>query len=165
LSRREFFREGQDYYEAFDLRGANEKPYQPLPDGFIPDIKSNARALQILAARCLEQSCRSSVANLTDKREKGSLRKGAYYLARIVYIQHMAPIDELLHAVSEEERSAKVARKVIKGVTDVADGAFDNARNLFVAALTEYLAKYGGNEDAALKNSAFAESVDSAARQ
>ena len=52
LSRREFFREGNDYFRVFNLKG-DEVGVQPgpLPDGFIPNEKANLRALQILAAR------------------------------------------------------------------------------------------------------------------
>jgi hypothetical protein len=46
LSRREFFRQGDDYYRAFNLRG-EEGDAQPgaLPDGFTPAEPANRRAL------------------------------------------------------------------------------------------------------------------------
>ncbi len=161
LSRREFFREGNDYYEAFNLRGEQgETPPGQLPDGFEPDEKSNHRALQILAARCLEESCRLSIAAIQDKREKGSLRKGAYYLARIVYLKQQKLIDDLVDNSSSKERKANVAREFIDAVTKASENAFDDAKNAFKQSLRAYLRKEGGNEDAALKNSAFARRVD-----
>ena len=165
LSRREFFRQGDRYYEAFNLRGEEgDAQPGPLPDGFVPNESTNVRALQILAARCLEESCRSGIAGIQDKRERGSLRKGAYYLARIVYLRQQSQIEDLVAKASPEGRKADVARELIGAVTKVGGVTFDEARNLFKHALKDYLASMGGNEDAALKNSEFARRVDKCAK-
>jgi hypothetical protein len=164
LARREFFREGDDYYRAFNLRGpdGDAQPGQ-LPDGFIPDEHTNRKALQILVARCLEEICRNEVAGIQDKHDRGSLRKGAYYLARIVYLRNKDRVDKLIIDSGSLERKAGVARQVVETVNKIGSAAFDQARQLFAGALTAYLKTNGGNEDAALKNSEFARQVDALA--
>ena len=166
LSRREFFREGNDYYRVFNLRGeeAGSQP-GPLPDGFNPNEeaileKANLRALQVLAARVVEEECRKSIGSIEDKRERGSLRKGAYYLARIIYLKKKSEIDPILAEAATQERKAAVASKVLDSVSTIAKASVDISRKVFAQALKDYLAKEGGNEDAALKNSAFAKLVD-----
>ena len=165
LSRREFFRQGDDYYRAFNLRGSDgDAQPGPLPEGFKPGEPANNRALQIMAARCLEEGCRSGIAGIQDKRERGSLRKGAYYLARIIYLRQQTKVDNLVAKASSQDRKAEVARKLIADISQVVTMSFDDARKLFQQALKDYLAKEGGNEDAALKNSAFATRVDALAK-
>ena len=165
LKRREFFRQGDDYYRAFNLRGEEgETDPGPLPDAFVPNQNANRRALQILAARCLEESCRSGIAAIQDKQQRGSLRKGAFYLARIAHLKHQPKIDALLAETSRQDRKANVARKFIEAVSKIGKDSFDDARKTFNQALQTYLAKEGGNEDAALKNTEFAKKVDTLAR-
>lgn len=166
LSRREFFRQGDEYYKAFNLRHEDgEDSAGPLPDGFEPDESSNLRALQILAARCLEQSCRLGIAAIQDKQKRGSLRKGAFYLARIVYLKQQIEIDELIATASAEDRRADTARKLVEALNKIGTKSFDVARNTFNKALDSYVEKEGGNEDAALKNTKFAALVDELAKQ
>jgi hypothetical protein len=164
LSRREFFRQGDDYYKAFNLRGPDGDA-QPglLPDGFKPAEPASYRALQILAARSLEEGCRLGIANIQDKLERGSLRKGAYYLARSIYLKQQPKIDDLIAEAAVKDRKAEVARKLIDVLSNIVKASFDDARKLFQEALKVYLAQHGGNEDAALKNTAFAKNVDSLA--
>ena len=153
LSRREFFREGDEYYKAFDLLGVVEGEAQPgpLPDGFVPDEKTNLRGLQILAARCLEEICRVEVAAIQDKKERGSLRKGAYYLAHIAYLRRKGQIDKLVTEAARLERKVDVARKFIEAVTKLGKEAFHDAKKTFKTELAAYMKKEGANEDAALK--------------
>jgi len=167
LSRREFFRQGDEYYKAFNLRGEEgDKDPAPLPEGFEPDESSNHRALQILAARCLEEICREGIKAIVNKNEKGSLKKGAFYLARIVYLKKQSDIDSLITDAASEKRRAEVARQLIEGIREKGTETFDDARKTFNDALHAYLETEGGNEDAALKNSKFAEKyVDDRAQQ
>lgn len=160
LSRREFFRQGDEYYRVFNLRGADgdDQP-GPLDEAFEPNEASNARALEILTARCIEEACRSQIAEVP-KDQRGPLKKGAYYLARIVFKQHEANVGELVVKHKDEERKPDVAKKVIAATTKLGTDGFSAARSVFEAALKEYLGKEGGNEDAALKNTAFATLVD-----
>ncbi len=170
LSRREFFRQGEDYYKVFNLRGATgEAEPGPLPDGFDVDDPANRetanlRAMQILAARVLEEECRASIAAIQDKRKRGSLRKGAYYLSRIIYRQQQNKIDEVLAEVAHQERKVEISREVITSITDIAKRVMDHSQEIFNQAVQDYLQKEGGNEDAALKNSAFAQLVDERAK-
>jgi len=161
LSRREFFRQGDEYYKAFNLSGEDgEDSAGPLPDGFEPNEESNLRALQILTARCLEQSCRLGIAAIQDKQKRGSLRKGAFYLGRIVYLKQQSEIDDLIAKASAQDRRADLARKLIDALNKIGEKSFDDARITFSQALDEYLKEEGGNEDAALKNTKFAQRVD-----
>ncbi len=161
LSRRVFFREGNDYYRVFDLRGPDgETPPGQLPDGFEPKEAASQRALEMLAARCIEESCRTQTAKVT-KQERGSLKKGAYYLARIVFKQHEEEIRRLVDENKDAERKPVVAEKVIAAMRALGDSGFASARPVFEQALKEYLGKEGGsNEDAALKNKDFQQLVD-----
>jgi 16S rRNA A1518/A1519 N6-dimethyltransferase RsmA/KsgA/DIM1 with predicted DNA glycosylase/AP lyase activity len=92
------------------------------------------------------------------------LRKGAFYLARIAHLKHQPKIDALLAETSPQDRKANVARKFIEAVSKIGKDSFDDARKTFNQALQTYLAKEGGNEDAALKNTEFAKKVDTLAR-
>lgn len=166
LSRREFFREGDDYYRVFNLRpeDADAQP-GPLPEGFNPNEDgimeaANLRALRILAARVLEEQCRKTINSIQDKRERGSLRKGAYYLARIIYRQHGNQIDAILSNAAGKPRKATTAREVVDSISAVGVASAGDARVVFELALVDYIQQHGSNEDAALKNSAFARLVD-----
>lgn len=164
-SRREFFRQGDDYYRAFNLRGPDgDSQSGPLPDGFKPEEPANQRALEILAARSLEESCRLGIAGIQPKQERGSLRKGAYDLARIIYLKQQAKLDRLVAEAAKHERKADVSRKLNDVISGIVKTFFDDARKLFQQALKDYLDKEGGNEDAALKNTEFAKKVDVLAR-
>lgn len=160
LSRREFFRQGDEYYRVFNLRGEDgETQPGPLAEGFEPNEASNGRALEIVTARCIEEACRSQIAQVA-KEQRGPLKKGAYYLARIVFRQHEAEISELVAKHKDDQRKPDVAKKIIAPVTNLGNDGFKAARAVFEAALKEYLEREGGNEDAALKNTAFATLVD-----
>jgi hypothetical protein len=161
LSRREFFRQGEDYFRAFNLRGTiGESDLSLLPDDFQPNQDSNRRAIQILAARSLEEACRKGIARTMDRRGKGSLRKGAYYLARISYLKSKQAIDGLIDTAAEEDRGPNPARDLVDKVRAIGEQSFDQARAVFTQALQKYLKDHGGNEDAALKNTEFAKLCD-----
>jgi len=160
LSRREFFRQGEDYYRVFNLREPDaESPASPLPEGFEPGAAANVRALDILAARCIEEACRVNIAKVP-KQDRGPLKKGAYYLARIIFLQNKAQVLDVVAKLKGQERKPCVSKEVIESVSMIGNKGFIAARGVFEAAITEYLAKEGGNEDAALKNTAFASLVD-----
>jgi len=160
LSRREFFRQGEDYYRVFNLRDPGEESSAgPLPEGFVPDATANARVLEILVARCIEEVCRSNIAKVS-KQERGPLKKGAFYLARIIFRQNEAEIRKIIGTKKDEERKPCVSKLVIDSVSAIGNTSFSAARRVFESALGEYLKKEGGNEDAALKNSNFARLVD-----
>ena len=160
LSRREFFRQGYDYYRVFNLRDpGDESTPGLLPDTFEPGEGASARALEMLAARGLEVVCRNEIANVP-KEERGQLRKGAYYLARIIFKRHEQQVHDLVEALKAQPRKPDVAKQMIETMTAVAHEAFPEARNAFETALHDYLDSKGGNEDAALKNTAFAALVD-----
>ncbi len=165
LSRREFFRQGDDYYRAFNLQGP-EGDARPgsLPENFAPSEPANLRALQILAARSLEENCRAYIAAIQDKQLRGSLRKGSYYLARIVYLKKQGKIDDLIVKASPQERKAEVARKLTEAISSIAKDSMEDARKIFQEAMKQYLNNEWGNEDAALKNSEFALKVDDLAK-
>jgi hypothetical protein len=92
------------------------------------------------------------------------LRKGAYYLARIVYLRQQPRIDDLVAEAAPRERKAQVAREFLESIDAIVSTSFDEARRLFQQGLNAYLAEEGGNEDAALKNTEFARKLDALAR-
>jgi hypothetical protein len=161
LSRREFFREGDDYYKTFNLRGEEgDLEPGPLPENFRPEEKANLRALSILAARALEVISRKCISKIQDKREKGSLHKGAYYLSRIIYLSHKNTIEESIAKASSMERKKDVAFALYENTTKLGEASFNDSRSIFISAIKQYLSKEGGNEDAALKNTKFAQFVE-----
>lgn len=165
LSRREFFREGENYFRVFNLRGeeGETEPGQ-LSDDFEPNEDSNRRALEILAARAMETECRGGIAAVGDKKERGALRKGAYYIARIAYLMNETTIkEEIDQAVKSKEREPNLASGVIEKASMAAIETFAAAYRLFLLTLEDYLEEHEGNEDAALKNTAFARKIDEAA--
>lgn len=95
-----------------------------------------------------------------DGRKRFPKIKGEYYLARIIYLKQRSKIDPILSDAASRDRKAAVSRKVIDSVAPIAKASLDSSRKVFVQALKDYLSKEGGNEDAALKNSAFATLVD-----
>ncbi len=164
LSRREFFRKGDDYYNVFNLRGDDgEESNSTLPEDFTPGADARRRALQIFVARCLEEGCRRGIACIEDKRNRGSLRKGAYYLAHIIYLKQKAMIDELINEASVKPPRAKVSRGLSLTADEIVGQSFNDACIIFQEVLANYLREVGGNEDAALKNSAFARKVEAEA--
>lgn len=86
------------------------------------------------------------------------------YLARIIYLKQQTKIDGLVAKAAPQDRKAEVARNLSDALSDVVNASFDDARKLFQQALKDYVAKEGGNEDAALKNTEFAKKVDTLAR-
>lgn len=165
LSRREFFRQGDDYYRAFDLRGAEgEEEVGALPDDFEPGEPANRRALQILAAFYLVEGCRTSIKAIKDKQQRGSLRKGGFYLARISYLQRKDHIDNMIVQWSTSERKPEIAEKLQQAMSSVVKDAFNGSRTIFLRTLEAYLKQEGTNEDAALKNRKFAHQVDENAK-
>ena len=112
----------------------------------------------------MEESCRSGIASIGDKQERGSLRKGAYYLARSIYLKQRTQIDALIGKASSLDRKAEVSRKLVDAVSAVAKASQEDARRIFRQALQKYLAAEGGYEDAALKNSEFACQLDEMAQ-
>ncbi len=163
LSRREFFREGDEYYKAFDLREESSDPPGPLPDDFEAGIFAYARALEILAARCLEEYCRSAVKKLQETESRGPLRKGAYYLARVVYLLNQREIKDLVDSAKGAEKNPQTAREFSKSINEIAQRSFQKSKELFLEQLDRYVKEKSGNEDAALKNSSFAQQVEQAA--
>ncbi len=166
MSRKEFFREGDEYYTVFNLTGAEgEEQPGPLPEGFAPNADSQERVLEILSARCLEEESRRLVNKVADKAEKGHLRKGAYYLARIIYLLKRLDIARAISEMKAEEPRSESAKRLMSIVQEHARASFESAKNVFLTTLQSYLATDAGNEDAALKNSKFARAVDEAARK
>ena len=160
LSRREFFRQGHDYFRVFNLRGETGEDPDRLPDDFTPGGPAYLRALQIFAARVMEEACREKIVQIKDKLKKGSLRKGAYYLARIVYVAGRNAIDAEIGQAAKNEPKADIAKKLKTLLAGRVESCYAAAQKVFEKALAEYLKKEGGNEDAALKNTAFATLVD-----
>jgi hypothetical protein len=81
-------------------------------------------------------------------------------LARIIYLQHQSQVLDIVKKAKDEERKPPTSKKVIESMEAIGNAGFTGARSVFETALKEYLGREGGNEDAALKNTAFAELVD-----
>jgi hypothetical protein len=136
-----------------------------LPESFEPGEAASERALQIIVARCLEESSRRGIKAIEDRKRRASLRKGAYYLARIIYLRNGKALEKLVEESRGLERKAKVAEDLIRRVSEVAERSFEDACKVFTSAMKEYLEKERANEDAALKNSEFAKRVDAASQK
>jgi len=103
---------------------------------------------------------RAASASLGYKQERGPLKKGAFYLARIAYNQHKDEIQTVIAKLKDIERKPSVAKKLIDVASNLGLKGFDRARPVFEETIKDYLIKDGGNEDAALKNTEFARLID-----
>ena len=113
-----------------------------------------------MAARTIEEQCRKGIELEKDKHTRGALRKGAYYLARIVYLVKSAEFTTLIEETIAQPRKVEAARRLVGNIQTSTAAAYPSACEHFQKTLRQYLKANGTNEDAALKNSAFALLVD-----
>jgi len=166
-SRKVFFSRSDEYYKVFgtvdDTPAVAEQSSElTLANGeVIGLVPARRRAMEILAACAIETVCRKAIAETPDKRRRGSLRKAAYFLSRLVYLGGKKEIDGQIAKTVSAEPNPRDASKLYGEAGKVALRLFPSAVRRFDDGMKAYLAKSGGDEDAALKNTAFAESLES----
>jgi hypothetical protein len=112
--------------------------------------------MEMLAAHKIELVSRQAIAATPDKRRRGSLRKAAYFLSRLIYCEGKREIDAQIAKASIEEANPKDARILNEEVGKVAIRLYPSAVKRFDEGMKAYIANSGGDEDAALKNTEFA---------
>jgi|GEM_PF-590228 len=161
LSRREFFRqnaEDSDYARVFGL--------QLTADGVLDsssELQSRERALQFIAAHVLVQRCRENVTSVSSASKKGALRKAGFYLAGIIHARYQAELEKAIKAAADESPTSKIAESLLSELRKRVESGFSQAVSIFERELKAFVETNGKDEDAALKNSAFAKKVFEAA--
>ena len=165
-SRKVFFSRSDEYYKVFgtvdDTPAVAEQSTElTLANGEIIElVPARRRAMEMLAACAIETVCRKAIAETPDRKRRGSLRKAAYFMSRLIYLRGKKDIDGQLATAVGAEPNPKDARKLYAEVGKVAVRLFPTAVKRFDEGMKAYIAKSGGDEDAALKNTAFAESLE-----
>lgn len=148
-SKREIFREGGEYDDIFG-------PFSP--DGSDTSVTPVHRALELAASCLIFQMVSQKVdASGASRRERGPLRKATYFLASGIAIMEMETLDTLIRKHASVEPGSAIREQIKRDCQRLVDARFDQMVRRFTDALQSYLKEYGGTEDAALKNSRFAE--------
>ncbi len=155
-SKREVFREGGDYEDIFS----------PFAEDFEDGTAMRRRALEFTAAWLIHQAVAAKIdQSAHGRREKGPLRKAAYYLVSGIRSAGEVKLDALLDSLTEAEPSSSAREQLRKVCAGLVDEKFGSLVIIFNHELGQYLEQAGGTEDAALKNSAFAAAFMRAASQ
>lgn len=160
-SRKVFFSRSDEYNKVFQTRDEtatdNDDNVQQTSSGEVFTlVPANQRAMEMLAAHKIELVSRQAIAATPDKRRRGSLRKAAYFLSRLIYCEGKREIDAQIAKASIEEANPKDARILNEEVGKVAIRLYPSAVKRFDEGMKAYIANSGGDEDAALKNTEFA---------
>ena len=153
-SKREVFREGGEYDDIF----------RPFAGDFEDEAAMRRRALEFTAAWLIHQAVAGKIdQSAKGRREKGPLRKATYYLVSSIRASGRAELDVLLDRLADGEPSSSAREQLRKSCMQLVDGHFGRMVDIFNRELEQYLKDAGGTEDAALKNSAFADKFRDAA--
>ena len=162
LSRRKFFRQGDEYNVVFNLRDEpptpdGELPLAPATNSATPSVAACKRGLQFVTAHLLDEGCRNKIAAIADLKKRASLRKAAFYLDHLVYLLNKPALDKAVEEGAKKQPDAKIIDGLKLKVTAALNSSFDTAAKSFEKSLADYLKGKGSDEDAALKNMQFAE--------
>ena len=156
-SRREVFSRGEEYERIFSWgdEEPEEAPYHAADVG--------ERAVQILVATKLEGAIRQQIAETAkdNRKQRGALRKAAYFLARGVYLLNQQVIENDLRTISSTTPpTQQLMEALAKRMDAIAVNSFKKLVRAFEQTVGTYTEKHGGDADAALKNSKFAQEFE-----
>jgi hypothetical protein len=164
LSIRELFARGEDYDRVFKLSGeiqGDESAADVLiTEVFVPEKPARTRALQMFTAWAMRETCKTRIAAAKDKSKKGALRKGTYFIARLVYLSRQDFIDDLISRHAEQEASPDAIKIIREQIEEKLGRFYGPAEEHFFKSRKEFIEKNGGNEDSALKNMAFVKELE-----
>lgn len=166
LSIRELFARGEDYYRVFNLSGEMQEHESAadstITESFIPGKPAKTRALQMFTSWAMREACKTRIAVAKDKSKKGALRKGTYFIARLVYLSGQDFINQLVARHSEQDVSPESIKVISEQIEEKLKRYYAPAEKHFLQARKEFIEKNGGNEDSALKNMAFVNYLEKA---
>lgn len=155
-SRREVFSRGEEYERIFSW-GDEEPEEAPCHAADVLE-----RATQMLVATRLENSIRQQIADTTrdNIKQRGALRKAAYFLARGVYLLNKKTIDDDLRKTIAEEVSQQKMEALADRMKSLAMSSFNKLVLVFEQSVKIYTTRHGADADAALKNTKFAQEFE-----
>ena len=160
LSIRELFGRDKEYFRVFNLQGESaDDEYDDAARELEKDVSSSPyariRALEIFTAWALREACKERIAEAKDKRLKGELRKGTYFLAWLIFQADSTSIRQRIGELAEKDPSPDSIRNLMKLLEKSAKNYYSAAVGHFTKMRTKFIEEKGSNEDSALKNTAF----------
>ena len=159
LSIRELFARGADYHRVFNLTGTSEEDEilgdDAGLDAGLADTPARKRALEMFTSWVLCEACKERITAAKDKTVRGALRKGTYFIARLIYIARRERLEKLISEQATHEASPASTRLIRQQAEDAHQVFYGGAVDHFTSMRSKFLAEQGGNEDAALKNLSF----------
>jgi hypothetical protein len=160
LSIRELFGRDKEYFRVFNLQGdAPDDDYEDaaktIDRDFSPDSNARTRALEIFTAWAIREACKERIAAARDKDLKGALRKGTYFLAWLIFVADSDLLRNKIIERAEKEPSPDAIRELMTHLGKSVSKYYSKAVDHFISKRAQFIQEKGGNEDSALKNTAF----------
>ncbi|MCX6865961.1 MAG: AIPR family protein [Verrucomicrobia bacterium] len=160
LSIRELFGRDKEYFRVFNLQGDSadddyEDAAKAIGKEFTPGSTARTRALQIFTAWAIREACKGKIAASKNKNIKGALRKGTYFVAWLIFIAEAGVLTDHITKQAENDPSPNSIRDLMTLLGKSVERYYAAASNHFTAKRAEFIENHGGNEDSALKNTAF----------
>jgi len=159
LSIRELFARGPDYQRVFNLTG-NPEEEELFADDAHADVgisgpPAKKRALEMFTAWALCETCRELISATKEKTMRGSLRKGTYFIARLIYLSRRDRLEKMISEQAGQDASPGPMRLIRQQTEEACQAFYGGAVGHFNSIRSRFLEEQGGNEDAALKNLSF----------
>lgn len=160
LSIRGLFGRDKEYFRVFNLKGEFiDDEYEDVARELGDDVSSNScakrRALEIFTAWQLREICKARNTVTKDKRLKGELRRGAYFLAWLIFQANSIAIKLRIDELAEKEPSPDLIGDLIKLLELSSENHYSVAVEHFSQIRKKYIEEKDTNEDSALKNTDF----------
>lgn len=160
LSIRELFARDLEYYRIFNLVGSSadddiEESAKIISNGFVADVAARTRALEIFTAWAVREACKDKIAAAKDKNTKGALRKGTYFISWLIYLAELDRLEEEIARQAAHDPSPASFGSLLKVVGKLVTKYYSTAADHFGTMRKRFIEENGGNEDSALKNTAF----------
>jgi hypothetical protein len=160
-SRREIFLKGIEYNEIYSWEDDASGRYDA--NCRYPASSADFRAIHFLTAIAVERSVRNSIGELAeDRKSRGGLRKAAYFLSRAIFLKNKDAIEKAMKALEASGLKQQNAEKLKAKVEAIVGVDLAGVISIFEKTMKHYVEAHGGDEDAALKNTAFADLFEQA---
>lgn len=131
-----------------------------FPEELAPDEESTKlHALKLFVSHSILTDCRERLMKWKPRGTAPDIRKARYYVARLVYRQCEAEIEQHLLAAAQTKPTKRVAETLLTFLGTVVEQQFDNACQRFSDRLVRFQKTHPQSLDAALKNEQFARAV------
>ena len=164
LSIREVFSRDAEYYRVFNIFGDTpdddmEELAKTIGKGYVADFAARIRALEIFTAWAIREACKRKIATAKDKNVKGALRKGTYFISWLIFQAEAERLNEEIKRQAEQEPSPSSVSALVREVSKSVERYYNEAVEHFGITRKKFIEQHGGNEDSALKNTAFVKSL------